>query len=70
MPDDELLAVDVGSALERKQQAAVQDHASQWTLSPLHLSGGWQAWAIEHFRCVRPAGAGVPTGGDPVADLA
>lgn len=67
VPDDELLAIDVSGVLGRKQHAAVEGHASQWKLSPLNLSGGWDAWSIEHFRLARTAER---TGGDdPVADL-
>lgn len=50
LPDDQLLAVDVSEVLERKQQAAVEAHASQWALSPFDTSRGWGPWSVEHYR--------------------
>lgn len=59
LPDDQLVAVDVHAVLAQKRQAAVEAHASQWALSPLNLTGGWEAWSVEHFRVARTAGARV-----------
>lgn len=46
----------------------MQAHASQWALSPLDLSHGWQPHAQEHFHLAR----GAPASGlqDVLADLA
>lgn len=57
-PDEDLVAVDVSSALDRKRRAAVEAHASQWALSPFNLAAGWEPFAVEHFRLVRQVGAG------------
>lgn len=69
LPDAELVTVDVSPVLDRKQQAAMACHASQWELSPMRLGegGSWQPWAAEHFRLAQTA---EPAGEDPLARLA
>lgn len=68
LPDERLLAVDVRPVLDRKRVASVQAHASQWALSPLDLTRGWDPWAVEHFHLVRRVpGTGLR---DVLADLA
>lgn len=57
-PDDDLVAVDVSSVLDRKRRAAVEAHASQWALSPFNLAAGWDPFSVEHFRLARDVGAG------------
>lgn len=52
-PDEELLAIDISPVLDRKQAASVHAHASQWALSPLDLSHGWQPHSTEHFHLAR-----------------
>lgn len=67
-PDEDLLAIDVSPVLERKRRAAVEAHASQWGLSPMNLTQGWEAWSVEHFRLTRTAST--PACTDPLAELA
>jgi len=70
LPDRHLVAVDVSAVLERKRRAAVEAHASQWTLSPFNLTAGWEPFAVEHFRPARPGGPpGEMGGGDLLAGL-
>lgn len=66
VPDDELVRIDTAEVFDRKRRAVVEDHASQWRLSPWKLSAaGWRAREVEHFRlasgseCVDPAAAGL-----------
>lgn len=67
LPDEQLLAVDVHATLDQKRQAAVEAHASQWALSPLNLTGGWEAWSVEHFGLARASAT--PLAGDPLEAL-
>lgn len=67
LPDEQLLAVDVGEVLDRKRRAAVEAHASQWALSPFDLTHGWGPRSVEYLH---PAGSGHAGGRDPVAALA
>lgn len=66
LPDRSLVAVDVSEVLDRKRRAAVEAHASQWALSPFDLAAGWEPFAVEHFRPLRPSGPPGEAGG---ADL-
>lgn len=64
VPDDQLVSVDTAPVFHRKRRAVVEDHASQWRLSPWNLSAaGWKAREIEYFRLARSAGPGGPTQG-------
>lgn len=61
VPDEELVRIDAAEVFDRKRRAAVEDHASQWRLSPWNLSAaGWKAREIEHFRLARDADAALP----------
>jgi LmbE family N-acetylglucosaminyl deacetylase len=54
--DDELVRIDAREVFDRKRRAVVDDHASQWRLSPWNLSSaGWKAREIEHFRLAQGA---------------
>lgn len=57
IPDHELVRIDAAEVFDRKRRAAVEDHASQWRLSPWNLSAaGWKAREIEYFRLARVSG--------------
>lgn len=61
VPDDELVRIDAGEVFDRKRRAAVEDHASQWRLSPWNLSAaGWKARETEYFRLARTSGTATP----------
>lgn len=69
-PDDELVAINAASVLERKRLAAAGAHASQWALSPFNLSRGWEPHEVEHNRLARNAGPPLPPGtGDLFAGI-
>jgi LmbE family N-acetylglucosaminyl deacetylase len=61
-PDDQLVRVDVAEVLDRKRQAVMEAHASQWDLSPWNLSAGWGPRSVEHFRLARSVGSPRPPG--------
>jgi len=62
-PEDELVGIDAAEVVDRKLHAVVEDHASQFRLSPWRLEGpSLKAREVEYFRLVTSSGAPAPDG--------